>query len=216
MRKRIKDLMWGLAVIATGVGYLGENVGWWTGFKDVFAEIWWAVFIILIGLSVLVDALSLFGVIVSAVGVYLLISRFVPIASVGAVIIPVFIIAVGLSLIFGGKKRKKTVQGEFESKTVFDGKNMKFNGEIKDGTSLEAVFGGVKADFSNCTVNRNITVYAKSVFGGTEIILPDSVSVTLSGRSVFGGADSKRREVHGNVFTVHIVYECIFGGLEIK
>lgn len=131
-------------------------------------------------------------------------------------IIPVLIIAVGLSLIFGGKKRKKTVQGEFESKTVFDGKDMKFNGEIEDGTRLEAVFGGVKADFSNCTLNRNVTVYTKSVFGGTEIILPENVNVALSGKSVFGGADSKRRDVYENAFTVHIVYECVFGGLEVK
>lgn len=140
MKKRIKDFIWGLAVVAVGIGYLGENIGWWTGFKDVFANIWWAVLIILIGLSALIDAISLFGAVVSAVGVYLLISRFFAVASIGAIIIPILIIVIGLSMVFGGKKRKKTVRGNADSKTVFDSKNMSFDGEIKDGTTIEATF----------------------------------------------------------------------------
>mgnify|MGYP006999393352 CR=1 FL=1 len=227
IRTRIKNLIWGLAVIAVGVGFLGDKMNFWGEnfvFGELFSKIWWAVLIILVGVSSLIDALSVFGVAVSAVGVYLLISRFTDRFNIGAIIVPVIIIIVGIGIIFGGRNKKhryvkpETVSGEAtaEYKCVFSGNDIKFTGNMADGISLETVFGGMSADFSACTVTNDVTLFAKTVFGGIDIILPANVNVTLSGKSALGGADSERKTAFENAPAVHIVYDCTFGGVDVK
>lgn len=228
IKNRIKNLIWGLAVIAVGVGFLGDKMSLWGDafvFGDLFSKIWWSVLIILVGISSLIDALSVFGVVVSAVGIYLLISRFTDLLSIGTIIVPVIIIVIGLGIIFGGKKTKniyggkaETVSGDAtkEYKCVFSGKEVKFTGNITDGLTLEAVFGGVSADFSACEITGDVTVFAKAVFGGVDIALPQNVAVTVSGKSAFGGVENEHTAVAENAPTVHIVYDCTFGGIEVK
>lgn len=227
IRNRIKNLIWGLAVIATGVGFLGDKMNFWGEnfvFGDLFSKIWWAVLIILVGISSLIDALSVFGVVVSGVGIYLLISRFTDVLDIGTIIVPVIIIIIGLGIVFGGRNRKhryvkpETVSSEAtaEYKCVFSGKDVKYTGNMADGISLETVFGGISADFSDCTVTSDVTLFAKTVFGGIDIVLPANVNVTLSGKSALGGADCERKNTIENAPTVHIVYDCTFGGVDVK
>ena len=87
---------------------------------------------------------------------------------------------------------------------------------MADGISLETVFGGMSADFSACTATNDVTLFAKTVFGGIYIILPANVNVTLSGKSALGGADSERKTAFENAPAVHIVYDCTFGGVDVK
>ncbi|MFC1907893.1 LiaF domain-containing protein [Chloroflexota bacterium] len=83
-----------------------------------------------------------------------------------------------------------------------------------------AVFGGSEIDFRQAELEEGITeVVAFSLFGGTDIIVPQNVPVTLSGLSILGGKELKRSEATEvppkSTSELHINAISIFGGCEV-
>jgi hypothetical protein len=58
-----------------------------------------------------------------------------------------------------------------------------------------ALFGGSELDFRQAELEENVTqVVAVSLFGGTKIIVPKDLPVTLGGFSILGGKEMKRSQ----------------------
>lgn len=106
-----------------------------------------------------------------------------------------------------------------------------YNDKDLNGYTSVSVFGGTRIDFTVSPLAYGETyLRVVSVFGGTEIIVPDDVAVRITGVSIFGGVDVLKRG-QGGVFSVnryetpgydraprrlHIDATSIFGGAEIK
>jgi len=58
-----------------------------------------------------------------------------------------------------------------------------------------AFFGSSELDFRQAELEEDVTqVVAVSVFGGSKVIIPQDMPVTLSGLSILGGREMKRSQ----------------------
>ena len=83
-----------------------------------------------------------------------------------------------------------------------------------------AIFGGSELDFRQAELEVDVTrVVAFSLFGGTTIIVPQDMPVTLSGFSILGGREMKRSQAKEpppvSAKGLHINGIAILGGVEI-
>ncbi len=122
IRKNIGAILLGLVVILVGIGYAAKAMGFDFNISSLLFDGWWTVFIIVPGLLMLFDKNSskFFAVIVIAVGVLLLISRYIEL-NIRSWIVPVAVIALGVSILanaFKGKDDDKEVKNDEEVKEV--------------------------------------------------------------------------------------------------
>jgi hypothetical protein len=101
-----------------------------------------------------------------------------------------------------------------------------------NGHSTVSVFGTTKIDLTAAPIGPGETrINVISVFGGTEIFLPDDVGVRITGVSIFGSVKLRGRELSNGVFRVndyetpgyaqatrrlHIDATSIFSGAKLK
>lgn len=101
-----------------------------------------------------------------------------------------------------------------------------------NGHTAVSVFGGTRIDLTAAPIGAGETrIGVISVFGGTEVFVPDDVAVRVSGVSIFGGVKVRGRELSNGIFSVnqyetpgyaqatrrlHIDATSIFGGVKIK
>ena len=141
---------------------------------------------------------------------------------------PAILVIIGLSLIF-----KDTINSEVNTEikklnenkakdggycATFSGQNLNFDGEKFSGTDLTAVFGGIKCDLRNAIIEDDVVINVSSIFGGTEIYIPEDVKVKVKSTSIFGGVDEKKKNKieSAEAHTIYINATCLFGGAEIK
>lgn len=90
----------------------------------------------------------------------------------------------------------------------------------KPGKKLWAIslLGGTSIDFQQAQLDEEITkVVCISLLGGTEIIVPKDLPVTLSGFSFLGGREIKfsQPEVTSGK-SLHVTAFAILGGISVK
>lgn len=99
MRNRIGNLLWGLAFIFIGIGFIG-NILWDWDF-ELFFRGWWTLFIIVpCGISLVQRGPRVGNMIGLAIGVLLLLSERYNIDYLDELIIPAIFIIIGISFIF--------------------------------------------------------------------------------------------------------------------
>ena len=221
-----KNIIWGIVLVIIGV-LLGLNAFDIFTF-DIFFDGWWTLFIIIpsfIGLFTDNDKTgSIVGMII---GVLLLLAcqDVLNWTVVGKLILPIIIVAIGLSLLFKNmiyNKINKSIQDinsktntDEEYKALFAAQDIKIDDDNFDGTAVKAVFGGIKLDLRKATIKKDVVIKCDAIFGGVDIFLPDDVNVQVKSSSVFGGVDNKCVNKDNKV-TVYIDATCAFGGVDIK
>ena len=101
-----------------------------------------------------------------------------------------------------------------------------------NGHTAVAVFGGTQIDLAAAQLPVGETrINVVSIFGGTDILVPDDVAVRITGISIFGGVNVRGRDLSSGIFTVnqyespgyavaarrlHIDATSIFGGAKIR
>lgn len=157
------------------------------------------VFIILIGLSVLID---------------------LPVLKI---LFALFVVWLGMRVIVGREGgfidfREKTEAHEDEIKRVlvFTGINKKFVSSDFKGGEIVAVFGGGDIDLSDVkTKQKELTLELTAVFGGLKVKLPSSWSIKSEGVGILGGYDNKTQLKGRKTVDATIKGAAIFGGVEI-
>ena len=82
-----------------------------------------------------------------------------------------------------------------------------------------SLLGGAKIDFQQAQLEEQETrVVCISFLGGTDIIVPGDVTITVSGVSLLGGRDVKLAEVGTGQSgkSLHVAAFAILGGVTIK
>lgn len=104
-----------------------------------------------------------------------------------------------------------------EISAIFGGRKVTYQNEPFTGANINSIFGGVELNLRDAYMNGHIDVQVTSVFGGTEIFVPDNVRVEVNSVPIFGGVTNKAMNPVGDVRAVlHINATCMFGGVEIK
>lgn len=229
--------LWGLVLVIIGVIW-GINAA---GFAEIniFFPGWWTLFIIIpcfIGLfnkneNKTADMIGL------GVGVCLLLGclGLLRLDIVWALIVPLILVVVGLSMMFQGmikakvarevrKKSNGNDDGLKEHWATFSSLKLDFKGEEFYGAKLEAVFGHIKCNLAGAKISEDVIVSVGSVFGGVTLVVPEDVNVEVVSTNLFGGVQDKRKEIANSKLskesekrkTIYVEATCLFGGLEIR
>ena len=224
---RPNRIIWGLLLVAAGV-LCGLNALDITD-VDVLFDGWWTLFLIVpcgIGIFTKRDKCgNLFGLLL---GVFLLLSaQDVWDASLARkLILPALVVFIGVKMVwgglFGGKARKllaeKKSSGEpfEETYATFSSCNVDYSGRVFEGGSVSAVFGGAKCDLRQAVIEKDCVLRVSAIFGGVTVLVPPTVNVKVEANAIFGGVSDKTTRDPGNLVTLYITGESMFGGVEIR
>lgn len=108
-----------------------------------------------------------------------------------------------------------------KSIAVFSGSKLG-QGRWRPGKKFRSIafFGGSEIDFRQAELEEGVTeVMIFAMFGGTKVIVPKDIPVTLSGFSIFGGRGDKRSQAKDTPLdpakALNIKAINIFGGFAI-
>lgn len=229
--KHFRRTLWGCVFLLLGIVLLLDRLDI-LDFNPFF-EGWWTLFIIipsLIGLITERDkAGNLIGLLIGG-ALFLAVNDYLSFKLLGKMILPAVMIFLGLRLVLGnaaigkkarGRKRaeehRRDAGGEIlEYCATFSSIAPNLNGQTFYGAELTAVFGSVRCDLRNAVFTGDTVIKVSSIFGGIEILLPETVNVSNSISVVFGGADCDRPENNMNTHTVYISGIGVFGGVTVK
>ena len=221
-----KSIIWGIVLVVLGFALCLSALDLID--FDLFFDGWWTLFIIIPSfISLFTEDNKTTSTIFLIVGILLLLAcqDIIDFSLMGRLIAPIIIIIVGLSLLFKTAFNtsinksiasiNSTSKAKEEYTAVFAGQDVKLDNEEFHGTSINAVFGGVKLDLRNAVIKEDVVINGRAVFGEIDIYTPDNVNVQIKSNSVFGGVDNKNKN-NDKKITIYIDATCVFGGIDIK
>lgn len=229
--KQIKPIIWGIAIIALGLIFGGNALGLFN--LDIFFDGWWTLFIIIPSVvSLITDQDKIMSLGFIAVGVILLLAAQDVFSYDVAwkVILAVFLVAVGLSIIvkslFHNKNDQEVAKKIEEAKkdgksmdsqmAVFSGTDRVYKDEVFSGANLTAIFGGINLDLKDAKFTSDTVIKAFTLFGGIDIRVPDDIIVKLKSGFIFGGfSDDRKNPSEKGKHTIYIDAAGAFGGVTI-
>ena len=223
---KTSNMLWGIVLIAIGV-IIGLNALEITNI-NIFFDGWWTLFIIVPCFIDLFKEKDKTGNIIGLIiGIALLLAcqDLFDFEMLFKLMVPVILVIVGLSLVFKdtfNHKIKETVKKLNENKSdeycsTFSGQNVDFSNTEFKGTTLTAIFGGIKCNLKDAIIKEDSVINVSSIFGGVTIYVRDDVNVKVISNSIFGGVSDDRKVKNGDFKnTIYINATRIFGGVEIK
>lgn len=227
MRQKISNSIIGIIFVVLGVGFLGQIFDWWN--FSIFFHGWWTLFIIIPCVVNLISCgFNVGNLIGIGIGVVLLLAcqDVFDFAMAWKIIVPLFFVLLGLSIVFKSfrphKPKEAVFSGEGNSSkqnatAIFGGSEPNFTDAEFDGITSTAIFGGVDLNLKTSKITKDCEINCTCIFGGIDIIMPPYVKVKLINTSVLGGVDNKFVSSQDpDAPTVTINATCIFGGMDIK
>lgn len=227
MKKSMTSIILGILVIALGIFFGAQAMGYLENYK-VSLDGWWTLFLIIpCTISIINSGFNLFNTTLAGIGVLLLLAQ-QEVLKDGLgykLIIPFVLIVFGLSIMLRRpiRLRKESNNGVFSGNkgenyfAVFGGNSPKFDGIDFRGANTFAIFGGIDLKLQNALIKRDCVINSYSVFGGTNIYLPKYVRLLVNSTPIFGGLENRFESQSGETApTVYIRSLSIFGGTEIR
>lgn len=191
---------------------------------------WWAL-ILIIGaiVSIVKNGISITNLAIGFIGISLFFRRWnwFPSWLRGRSLWGVIVVIIGIFFLFNLRVRNKEIiytskEGEDGDDSpsysaIFSGQDFKNKSNNLDGTTLFALFGGLKGDFSQAKIESDIVIDATAIFGGIELFFPPEVNVVSRSTPLFGGVEDKRgTPLDSNAPTVTVRALSLFGGVTLK
>lgn len=222
MKQNIIRITTGLIIIAIGVGaFLGalNFIPFW----DTFA-IWWPALLVIGGLMALISDLRtnyLWGGVVSVVGALLLLKAHNLVDfNVFSLVLPIIIIAVGLSIIISSNTKRTASTRSVdldEISAIFSGSETSNRSQNYQGGNVVAVFGGVSLDLTDAKIKDEAQLNIFALCGGVELKVPKDWRVISKVAPILGGVENKSRGVEKDSGPVLILTgTAALGGVEVK
>jgi predicted membrane protein len=220
---------WGGVVLFVGVVLLLDHMGVISA-----AGLWrfWPMILVLAGIVNLLDECKrIWGVCLLIAGVLLQLGQFGIVHVTWALLWPILIIGVGLSLMWGSIRARKSIDergdvvtgpGTLNELAIFSGVEKRIMGKNFRGGRLVAIFGGIEIDMWQAEMEGDTAIlHVDAIFGGVELRVPDTWLVSSEGQGVFGGySDSThlRPPTDSNETRKTLVVRgmALFGGVEIR
>ena len=221
-------LVIGLVVVALGVVFLGENLGWLE--KDAAFAVLWPAALVVLGLAVLFEprrrgASRLWGVAWILAGALVWANRQAWIeVDLWDLAFPALLVALGLSLVgraLGGRRRERggrESEADVRSFAFMSGNELRSASSDFRRADLGAVMGGVTLDLTQAKLageEAEIEVFA--IWGGIAIRVPPEWSVTSRVVPLLAGYEDKTQPVPGaNPRRVVVRGLVVMGGVEVS
>lgn len=188
---------------------------------------WWPIIFVLIGINGIKNKDSIYSIVIPIVLGLAWIGSNLDLLPFGVwdILIPVILVLIGLSLIFGRKKNKTEFSGEFDNSSdylkvsaFFSGQKQRILNKNLKGGKIESFFGGIELDMRNVEFSKEFEVIdIDAVAGGVVLWLPENVQVVTEGKPFFGGVDNKLITPRvDDPIVVKITFTVFFGGIELK
>ena len=225
------SIIWGLLLVAAGVIFALNSLEITN--IDIFFRGWWTLFIIIpctINLFTERDVVgNLCGILL---GVFLLLCArdILDYSILWKLLLPIFVVAMGLKLLFRGLFGKKRRDADDDNdddddgeashdvhtaNAIFSAHRVSYDEKVFHSAELNVIFGGAQLDLRNAIIEGDCTVHANCIFGGITILVPENVNVKVSSSNIFGGCSDKTAE-HPGAHTIYAKGNSIFGGISIK
>lgn len=234
----------GVIIVGIGTVLLMRNMG-------VLLPYWlftWPVILILVGIysGFKHNFKNSSWLIITGVGVFFWISKFIPSLHLEPFFWPLVIIAIGIIYILKPSKqswvgRKRIIDDikykgsdswkgfgnnegfdsndDFKITSVFSGvKRNIISKNFKRG-QVTSVFGGAEIDMSQADMMGPSVIKVEVAFGGVSIVVPSNWSVQNDIQGVFHGVEDKRYNATATIDPNKVLVlkgSCAFGGVEIK
>ena len=229
--KKIGQIVWGLAIVALGIIFGGNALGFFN--INVFFDGWWTLFIIIPGVvSLFTEKEKVSGLVFIAAGVLLLLAaqNVFSFEVAWKAILAVVLVAIGISIVIksiwhgrNDKEIEKKIEDLKDDKVmdsqmaVFSGTDRVYNEEVFSGANLMAVFGGIDLDLRKAKFNKDTVIKAFCMFGGIDIKVPEDVQVKIKSGFIFGGAsDERKSDSSKGKYTIYLDAAGGFGGVNVS
>ena len=231
--KKVKPIIWGLAIIALGVIFGGNALGIFN--IDIFFKGWWTLFIIVPSfISLFTEKEKISNLTFLACGVILLLAAQEVFSYDVAwkVILAIVLVMIGLYIIFKNvfhtkndkevEKKIRDLKGKDDNAmdsltAIFSGSDSAYNKETFSGANLVAVFGGAELDLRDAIFTKDTVINAFALFGGIEIMVPEDVQIKVKSGFMFGGiSDDRKNTSNAGKSTIYIDAAGGFGGITIN
>ncbi|MCW3089670.1 MAG: hypothetical protein JWP81_739 [Ferruginibacter sp.] len=210
----------GLILVAVGAALLLRNMGF-------FLPGWlfsWPVILIMVGIYIGFkhNFKNNSWIIVTAIGGYFLVSRYIPGLGLEPFFWPMVIIALGIVFILRPHRSTWTdIRSEIETdkmknvntealyepvkattldrsdylvvRSVFSGINKTVVSKNFQGGHISCVFGGGEIDLSQADISGPVTIKVEMVFGGAKLVVPPHWTIQNEIEGIFHGIDDKRK-----------------------
>ena len=214
MKKNYQPVIWGIALIAVGI-YMILSIT-----NKITISIWgyvWPTIIVFAGISSLANSKkNVFGYLLLLVGIFFIIKKAVGFSFNTLYIIPILFIIIGITLIINIFSNKNGIKPSNNIFVFFSGRDEKNFPQDYKGSNITCIFGGCDLDFRNYNFTNDISINIFTMFGGTDITLPENVNIIIHPTAIFGGVDNVTTNNNDNEFTVYINGLCMFGGIDIN
>jgi predicted membrane protein len=220
MKKIGLGWIWGIILIAIGIGFLMDSLGY--GSFQNFLKSYWPFLLVLIGLAHILYTRYFSGIAwVIIGGVLSLFTLGVVKGNAWEAFWPLVLVLIGVRILIRPKFRMEGGDDrDYASSTaVFGGAAKKITSKNFAGTNVSAIFGGAKLDLRSAQIAKEGAVIdVDAVFGGVEILVPERIKVKVDVFAAFGGHDDKRdvSKINEKGPEILIRGNAIFGGIEIK
>lgn len=224
--KKISNVLWGLLFIVIGIIWI-LNVTEIVNI-NLFFRGWWTLFIIVPSIFGIVEKpKDISGYIFLLIGLMLfaLARDLISFVLISKLILPLLLIFIGISILFknafNGKISKKINEVDKDGMEIysatFSDNRVKLSGDEFKNARLDATFGSVTLDLSECNITKDGVITASAIFAGVDIIVPDNVNVKVKSTGIFGGTSNKSKNKNEDERkTIYIESFALFGGVEIK
>ncbi len=229
--KQVRSIIWGIAIIALGVIFGGNALGWFD--INIFFDGWWTLFIIVPSVISLItdkERWSSLGFLVAGVILLLAAQNVFSYEVAWKVILAVVLVMAGIAIIWrsmfhskNDKEVEKKIRDLKNDKTMdsqtamFSGSDRVYNDEVFCGSNVAAVFGGASLDLRRAKFNKDTVIKAFCLFGGIDIKVPEDVQIKLKSGFIFGGiSDERKGESEKGKYTIYIDAAGGFGGVTIS
>jgi predicted membrane protein len=234
MRNKLSNSLWGLFFIVVGLGIAGKVIGLWE--FEIWQGGWWTFLIIIpCFISMIQSGFGVGSTLGFIIGVMLFLSYHIDLNfTIWQLIVPAFLIFIGLRIMFQNAFRKnhnffeknmdtngtpgKDFSGTIraEHSAVFSSNRVHVT-DIFGGANINTVFGGVVFDLRDAIIPGDVEVNATAIFGGIDMYLPKGVKIKTNNVPIFGGISNKTEQsTDPGAPTIYLNSTCMFGGIDIK
>lgn len=209
---------WGLLLIAAGVVFLADRLGW----LDAWATIatWWPLAVILAGVLRLTarppDVRG--AAVVGSIGLLLLAWRqdVLP-DDLWAYAVPVALIAVGAWLVFRPRAAPAPLEdGDLDVSVVLGARELRLPAALFTQGRVSVTMGGVELDLRDAVLGAaGADLHLQATLGGIEATLPTGWQVEVTGSSLLGGTEDRTTPGVPGAPVLRIHTESTLGGVEL-
>ena len=202
----------GLLLVLIGCVFLIDNLGWIDGLtRYIFT---WPTILIVIGIGLLASGKFKPALVLFLVGGFFWVNRYYHYDM--STYWPVILIVVGIFFILRHISSGNSNDDEIDEVCVFSGTERKYSSQAFAGGKVTTLFGGAELDLRETTPVEGATIDIFTMFGGTEITVPQDWNVQLDATALLGGISDERKNVSADGPKMRIKGFVMFGGVEIR